>query len=1014
MRRFKAGILLILALLLFSMVSSCDGHNVYMHDRTDNMWYVNGSYFSTMQAAFDYIYETVTGARDISRAMDEVPAERTAILLRDVKDGERGGGLRVPAGFTGMLTIDFGGHTYEFDDSLDHFFEILGGDEVFITNGTTVIYNEASHVPYAVAVNTDTLTIDTHLIDDRRVDPNDSSRSDAKLFEVGEKGNLVVRDVPEQEGASLNGVISVVTDGTSGGTLSLNGSRVVITNIFTKYKDAQGIIHDAIPAETAIPADARSVIDVNSGYVSILDINKPSDYKDGAILYEKAVLNIIKAEPTEETLVDNHHDIDDVIEAIISQPESEGVEHEIIHEYSTIWENDESFHWHACIVCGAESEHEIHEFTEWRMDEDYNWIRDCLICGLEQKETHVHTLVHVDPTAPTCTDSGNIEHWRCSVCSKLYLDAEGTVQTTIEEVTIAPTGHRWSEEWTHDGTDHWHVCLNGCGAKADTSAHTFSDWAYDPSDGKDHRDCSVCDHEESRDHVHVLSAHAEKDATCTEDGNKAYWECIKCGRYYLDPECTQETTKEGTVIPATGHDWSEDWSYNDELHWHACLHECGSHNDEGEHDFGEERYNPETGKMEKECKICHMVVSEDHVHHSDTWITTDPTGHYKICDECGTEFDRADHEYEDWTYDSDSGKDKSTCDICGRNEYRIHVHGTEEAGTLTHTPAKAATCEEDGNIEYWHCLLCDGYFQDEELKVATTLEDTVIEKLGHKITHVPAVEAVCNKDGNIEYWHCDRCGKYYSDEVLEHEITQEQTVTHDPDNHSLEHFDAVIATCMHQGNIEYWHCTRCEKYFSDEACTDVITYDDAVIAKKNHVFIGSPWYTDEEGHWHECIYGCGTTADYGEHDIDMDEYKFNTSQHWHQCTVCGYKHEPEAHVMVEAGGWMICVTGCGYKYESSKVELGFEATETEDEPHGSISVSSFKDDIGWTLTLTVESVSEVNEFSWFVDGVLQPKATGKVLNFMPDSLSDHVVMCVFVNDAGFYGSTQVILRGFEI
>lgn len=1011
MKKVSRIITTVFLALVILLTVSCE-HNVYMYDGIDNIWYVDGNYFATLQAAMDYIYSNSgTEARGISRAMNDVPVERTALLLRDVTNGERGGGLIVPADFKGMLTIDFGGHIYEFDDSLDHFFEVLGGDEVYITNGTTVIYNEASHEPFAIAINTDTLTIDSHLIDDRRVDPIDSSKSDAKLAEVGEKGNLVVKDVPGQEGARLTGVISVVTDGKTGGKLSLNGSRVVISNIFTKFKDDDGNIHDTIPVEKAIPEVARSVINVNSGQVSVLDINSPSDYKNGVTLYEKAVLNIIKAEKEKETEVDNPHGIDYVIAAIVSQPESKGVDHEIIHEYSTIWENDESFHWHACIVCGAESEHEIHEFTEWRMDEDYNWIRDCLICGLEQKETHVHTLDRVAPVSPTCTETGNIEYWRCSVCSKLYLDDEGVEEATLADVTIAATGHSWSEKWTHDGTDHWHECENGCGAKNDTAAHSFNDWAYDTSDGKDHRDCSVCDHEESRDHVHVLSAHAEKDATCTEDGNKAYWECIKCGRYYLDTECTQETTKEGTVIPATGHEWSTGWYYNDDLHWHACLHECGSHNDEGKHDFGEERYNPETGKMEKECKICHMIVSEGHTHSSDTWITTDPTSHYKICDECGTEFDRADHEYEDWTYDSDSGKDKSTCDICGRNEYRIHVHGTEEAGTLTHTPAKAATCEEDGNIEYWHCLLCDCYFQDEELKVATTLEDTVIEKLGHKITHVPAVEAVCNKDGNIEYWHCDRCGKYYSDEALEHEITQEQTVTHDPDNHSLEHFDAVIATCMHQGNIEYWHCTRCEKYFSDEACTDVITYDDAVIAKKDHVFIGSPWYTDEEGHWHECIYSCGTIADYGEHD-EGTEYEKNSQYHWHACTVCGrIMSEPEAHQFVEQPsepGVFIC-TVCYYIDDRRSTDFDFHATGLDPEPKGTVSAT--KDGKSWTVTVEVTSDTEVTSYEWYVDNKLQKGETSASFTFTPPRKEDYTVMCVFGNEAGYFGSASMKING---
>lgn len=42
-----------------------------------------------------------------------------------------------------------------------------------------------------------------------------------------------------------------------------------------------------------------------------------------------------------------------------------------------------------------------------------------------------------------------------------------------------------------------------------------------------------------------------KNATCTEDGNKAYWYCSECGKYFLE-DGTTETTLEATVIPA-GH-----------------------------------------------------------------------------------------------------------------------------------------------------------------------------------------------------------------------------------------------------------------------------------------------------------------------------------------------------------------------------------------------------------------------------------------------------------------------------
>lgn len=44
------------------------------------------------------------------------------------------------------------------------------------------------------------------------------------------------------------------------------------------------------------------------------------------------------------------------------------------------------------------------------------------------------------------------------------------------------------------------------------------------------------------------------------------------------------------------------------------------------------------------------------------------------------------------------------------------------------------------------------------------------------LTHVDAKAATAESAGNIEYWHCEKCGKYYSDAKAAHEITLEQTV----------------------------------------------------------------------------------------------------------------------------------------------------------------------------------------------------------------------------------------------
>lgn len=58
------------------------------------------------------------------------------------------------------------------------------------------------------------------------------------------------------------------------------------------------------------------------------------------------------------------------------------------------------------------------------------------------------------------------------------------------------------------------------------------------------------------------------------------------------------------------------------------------------------------------------------------------------------------------------------------------------------------------------------------------------------------------------------------------------TIPKDANTHTgLTHVDAAAATTKAEGNIEYWHCTGCGRYFSDEQATKEITQADTVLAK---------------------------------------------------------------------------------------------------------------------------------------------------------------------------------------
>lgn len=98
----------------------------------------------------------------------------------------------------------------------------------------------------------------------------------------------------------------------------------------------------------------------------------------------------------------------------------------------------------------------------------------------------------------------------------------------------------------------------------------------------------------------------------------------------------------------------------------------------------------------------------------------------------------------------------------------------------------------------------------------------------------------------------------------------------------LVHHAAVQATCQNTGNIEYWECETCAKYYSDEAAAAEVSPADVIIAKTDHKW--SVKYTyDKNGHWHKCEYCDAATG--AESHVSSGEATATEAEY---CTVCGY------------------------------------------------------------------------------------------------------------------------------
>ena len=98
----------------------------------------------------------------------------------------------------------------------------------------------------------------------------------------------------------------------------------------------------------------------------------------------------------------------------------------------------------------------------------------------------------------------------------------------------------------------------------------------------------------------------------------------------------------------------------------------------------------------------------------------------------------------------------------------------------------------------------------------------------------------------------------------------------------LVHHAAVQATCQNTGNVEYWECETCAKYYSDEAAATEVSLAEVIIAKTDHKW--SVKYTyDKNGHWHKCEYCDAVTGT--ESHVSSGKATATKAEY---CTVCGY------------------------------------------------------------------------------------------------------------------------------
>ena len=119
--------------------------------------------------------------------------------------------------------------------------------------------------------------------------------------------------------------------------------------------------------------------------------------------------------------------------------------------------------------------------------------------------------------------------------------------------------------------------------------------------------------------------------------------------------------------------------------------------------------------------------------------------------------------------------------------------------------------------------------------------------------------------------------------------------------HDMKHVEAKEATHLEEGNIEYWYCEYCDKYYEGALGTNELSLEDITIPKLADHTPTDTWYHDENSHYHICE--CGEVLDKEAHDfkwvIDKEATTTSEGLKHEECSVCGYKKDGVAIPVLE-------------------------------------------------------------------------------------------------------------------
>ena len=245
---------------------------------------------------------------------------------------------------------------------------------------------------------------------------------------------------------------------------------------------------------------------------------------------------------------------------------------------------------------------EAHSFTEEHVEKQYKksfadcthndvYYNTCSCGAVSATETFEvpGTALNHDWAEATCTEPKTCRREGCGA-------TDGN-----------PLGHDLPNDWSKDENEHWHE-FKRCHIKEDAGEHEYGDDNI----------CDICGYDKTVPHTHNLTFVSANDATCTKNGNKAYYTCDGCDMWFEDANGSIEITdKTAVIIPATGHAPSESWKFDKADHWKDCTNTgCGTIIEGSKAAHTESGWIIDTaptyfknGTQHKECTVCHYVTA---------------------------------------------------------------------------------------------------------------------------------------------------------------------------------------------------------------------------------------------------------------------------------------------------------------------------------------------------------------------------------------------------------------------